>query len=163
MNRRQALKATVVAAASFAAVSTASAQENDDESQATLDVVMGLMGAMGSGDMDAMNALMADDMVWHNEGDPSVPWIGPWDGKEEIIGFLGVFGENFQTTKWENTDVLASGDTVAVFGNMNGITTASGKEIGDFTFALRAKVRDGQVVLWNWFEDSFAVSKAYHG
>lgn len=163
MNRRQALKATVVAAASFAAVSTASAQENDDESQATLDVVMGLMGAMGSGDMDAMNALMADDMVWHNEGDPTVPWIGPWDGKEAIIGFLGVFGENFQTTKWENTDVLASGDTVAVFGNMNGITTASGKEIGDFTFALRAKVRDGQVVLWNWFEDSFAVSKAYHG
>lgn len=163
MNRRQALKATAVAAASFAAVSTASAQENDDESQATLDVVMALMGAMGSGDMDTMTNLMADDMVWQNEGDSSLPWIGPWEGKEAIFGFLGEFGENFQTTKWENTDVLASGDTVAVFGNMNGITTASGKEIGDFTFALRAKVRDGKVILWNWFEDSFAVSKAYHG
>ena len=46
---------------------------------------------------------------------------------------------------------------------MSGITTKSGKETGPFTFALRAKVRDGQVVLWHWFEDSFAVSKAYHG
>jgi len=46
---------------------------------------------------------------------------------------------------------------------MNGITTRSNKEIGDFTFALRAKVRDGKVVLWNWFEDSYAVSKAFHG
>jgi len=71
--------------------------------------------------------------------------------------------ENFKTTAWENTDAFAFGDTVAVFGKMNGITTKSGKEIGDFTFALRAKVRDGKVVLWNWFEDSYAVSNAYHG
>ena len=27
----------------------------------------------------------------------------------------------------------------------------------------RAKVRDGQVVLWNWFEDTYAVSQAFHG
>jgi len=53
--------------------------------------------------------------------------------------------------------------TVAVFGEMNGITAKSGKETGPFTFALRAKLRDGQVVLWHWFEDSFAVSEAYHG
>ena len=39
----------------------------------------------------------------------------------------------------------------------------SGAETDEFTFALRAKVRDGQVVLWNWFEDSYAVSQAYHG
>ena len=85
-----------------------------------------------------------------------------WEGKEEIFKFLGVFGENYQTTLWENTDQFALGDTVAVFGKMNGITTHSGKEIGQFTFALRDKVRDGKVVLWNWFEDSYAVSKAYH-
>ena len=124
---------------------------------------MALMGAMGRGDMAKMDGLMADDMVWLNEGDPSIPWIGPWNGKEAIFGFLGIFSENFKTTKWENTDILASGDTVAIFGDMNGVTTKSGQEIGDFTFALRAKVRNGKVVLWNWFEDSFAVSQAYHG
>jgi len=162
MNRRQALKTTLAAAtgASFAKIALAG---DEDQSEASLQTVMGLMSAMGSGDMAAMADLMAEDMVWHNEGDPSIPWIGPWEGKEAIFGFLGTFGKNFQTTKWENTDVLASGDTVAIFGNMNGITTKSGKEIGDFTFALRAKVRNGQVVLWNWFEDSYAVSQAYNG
>ncbi|ASJ74150.1 hypothetical protein IMCC3135_20360 [Granulosicoccus antarcticus IMCC3135] len=118
---------------------------------------MAFMGAMGAGEMEKMMSLMADNMVWHNEGDKSMPWIGPWEGKEAILKFLPVFCENFQTTQWENTDAFASGDTVAVFGKMNGITTHSGKEIGEFTFALRAKVRDGQVVLWHWFEDSFAV------
>ncbi len=163
MQRRSVLKATVAGAIAMTLANRASAQDLDDTSQATLDTVMALMGAMGSGDMDTMIALMDDDMVWQNEGDSDLPWIGPWNGKDEILAFLPVFGENFQTTKWENTDVLASGDTVAIFGNMNGITTKSGKEIGDFTFALRAKVRDGKVVLWNWFEDSYAVSQAYNG
>lgn len=163
MNRRQALKVSVAAATGATLATVASAQSNDDESQASLDTVMALMGAMGRGDMAKMDELMADEMVWLNEGDPSIPWIGPWNGKEAIFGFLGVFSENFKTTKWENTDILASGDTVAIFGDMNGVTTKSGQEIGDFTFALRAKVRNGKVLLWNWFEDSFAVSQAYHG
>lgn len=163
MNRRQILVASTMAAAGMAVISPAAAQSMDDESQATFDTVMAFMGAMGGGDMETMADLMADDMVWKNEGDPTIPWIGPWEGKEAIFGFLGVFSENFQTTKWENTDAFAHGDTVAIFGDMNGITTKSDKEIGDFTFALRAKVRDGKVVLWNWFEDSFAVSQAYHG
>ena len=135
----------------------------DAQEQAALDTVMGLMGAMGSGDMDTMSALMADDMVWQNEGDKGVPWIGPWVGKEAIFGFLQTFSANFETTLWENEDVMVSGDTVAVFGRMAAHMTQSGKDTGDFTFALRAKVRDGQVVLWNWFEDSFAISSAYHG
>ncbi|MEM9892042.1 MAG: nuclear transport factor 2 family protein [Actinomycetota bacterium] len=133
----------------------------DSESQATHDTVMAFMAAMGGGDMEKMSELMADDMVWHSEGDETLPWIGPWEGKEAIFGFLGVFSSNFETTLWENEDVLASGDTVAVFGRMNARMTGSGKDVGEFTFALRAKVRDGQVVLWNWFEDSYAVSRAY--
>ncbi len=163
MHRRQVLTAGVAAATGFAVVPAAHASTMDAESQASFDTVMAFMGAMGGGDMAAMDALMADDMVWANEGDKDMPWIGPWQGKEEIMAFLGVFNDNWQTTKWENTDQFAIGDTVAIFGQMNGITKASGQEIGEFTFGLRAKVRDGQVVLWNWLENSYAVSKAFHG
>jgi ketosteroid isomerase-like protein len=163
MHRRRLLKTSLGAAIALILGTQVGAQDMDDTTQASFDTVMAFMGAMGSGDMEAMGRLMADDMVWHTEGDKSLPWIGETVGKEAIFEFLGVFSANFQTTKWENTDAFASGDTVAVFGRMNGITTHSGKEIGEFTFALRAKVRDGQVVLWNWFEDSFAISQAYHG
>ena len=164
MNRRTLLKTTLASALATILAQHAGAQTMDDTSQASFDTVMAFMGAMGGGDMDAMNKLMADDMVWHNEGDKSVPWIhGDIKGKAAIFEFLGVFSKGLQTTKWENTDAFASGDTVAVFGVMNGITTASGKEIGSFSFALRAKVRDGQITLWHWFEDSFALSQAYHG
>ncbi len=162
MNRRTVIKTSISSALALILASQVGAQQMDETSQTSFDTVMAFMAAMSKGP-DAMSPLMADDMVWHNEGDTSLPWIGETKGKDAIFEFLGVFGANLQTTKWENTDAFASGDTVAVFGVMNGITPHSGKEIGDFSFALRAKVRDGQVVLWHWFEDSFAVSQAYHG
>lgn len=163
MNRRSLIQTTLGASLAIILGTQAKAQNMDEQTQASFDTVMAFMGAMGAGDMDKMDSLMADDMVWHNEGDKSLPWIGETRGKQNISEFLGVFSENLQTTKWENTDAFASGDTVAVFGVMNAITTHSGQETGDFTFALRAKVRDGQIVLWHWFEDTFAVSQAYHG
>ena len=140
MDRRAVISAGFVSAIGLAAANTASAQTMDATSQATFDTVMAFMGAMGGGDMETMSSLMADDMVWQNEGDKGLPWIGPWNGKDEIFKFLGLFSENFQTTAWENTDAFAFGDTVAVFGKMNAITTKSGMETGPFTFALRAKV-----------------------
>lgn len=163
MNRRTALTTLLVASAAIFLGSSVGANQTDEASQATLDTAMAFMEAMGKGDMEAMSALMADDMVWHNEGDKSMPWIGPWEGKDAIFKFLGVFSSNLQTTLWETENAFASGDTAAFFGRMNGTTTESGQEIGEFTFALRVKVRDGQVILWNWFEDSYAVSNAYHG
>lgn len=163
MNRRALFTAAIGGAITLAAGTTSLASTMDTESQATFDTVMAFMGAMGVGDMDKMADLMDDEMVWHNEGDKSLPWIGPWKGKDEIFKFLGLFGENFKTTEWQNEDAFAFGDTVAVFGKMGAVTTKSGSETGEFTFALRAKVKDGKVILWNWFEDSYAVSQAYHG
>ena len=165
MNRRTLLKTTLGAALALQLGTVLAAGEDkmDDKSKASFDTVMAFMDAMGKGEMDNMSKLMADDMVWHNEGDKTLPWIGVSEGKKAIFKFLGVFSSNLETVLWENTDAFASGDTVAVFGQMNVKATKTGQETGEFTFALRAKVRDGQVVLWNWFEDSFAVSQAYHG
>lgn len=162
MNRRTLMKTSIGAALALILSTQVGAQEMDETSQASFDTVMAFMAAMNEGP-DAMSPLMAENMVWHNEGDTTLPWIGETKGKDAIFEFLSVFGANLQTTKWENTDAFASGDTVAVFGVMNGITPHSGQEIGEFSFALRAKVRDGQIILWHWFEDSFAVSQAYHG
>lgn len=164
MQRRTVLKSSAAAVLAATLAGKLGAEEMDTTTQASFDTVMAFMTAMGSGDMEAMSNLMADDMVWHNEGDKTLPWIhGDITGKQAIFEFLPVFSANLQTTKWENTDAFASGDTVAVFGLMAGTATKTGQDTGDFTFALRAKVRGGQLVLWHWFEDSFAISQAYHG
>ncbi|WP_298518627.1 nuclear transport factor 2 family protein [uncultured Kordia sp.] len=133
------------------------------QGEETLKIANAFMGAMGKGDMEAMKNLMHEDMVWQNAGDSSLPWIGPWNGKKAILeDFFPVFGKNFITKKWQPTDAIANGDTAAYFGQMIGLLTNSNKETKEFTYALRVKVKDGKVILWNWFEDSYEVSKVYH-
>lgn len=163
MNRRSLMKVSLGTALAAMIANTTVAKDMDKESQATFDTVMEFMGAMGAGKMDDMAALMADDMIWQNEGDSTLPWIGTWEGKEAIFGFLGDFSKNLSVTHWQNEDAFAKGDTVAVFGKMKVKATNSDVETEEFTFALRAKAKNGKVILWNWFEDTFAVSSAYHG
>ena len=135
----------------------------EKQSKATMDVAMKFMDSMGKGDMETMVSLMHEDMVWQNSGDPNVPWIGPWKGKKTILeDFMPKFGAGFKTIKWEPNDGFASGDTAAFFGQMIGELTNSNQKTKEFTYALRVKVKDGKVLLWNWFEDSFEVSRAYH-
>ncbi|MEL6534539.1 MAG: nuclear transport factor 2 family protein [Bacteroidota bacterium] len=157
----------ILSAALASGCSPSEASQNNtpplQEGASTMEVASRFMQAMGQGDMETMASLMDDLMVWHNEGDKAMPWIGPWKGKDEILEtFFPLFGENFQTTKWETEDALAQGDVAVFFGKMKGITTKSGEETGEFTFALRVKVKDGKIVLWNWLEDSYEVSQKYH-
>lgn len=134
------------------------------ESAETLRIANAYMGAMNAGDMETMVSLMHDNMVWQNAGDTSMPWIGPWNGKQAILEqFFPSFMENFETVKWDSEDAFSSGDTAAYFGSMIGRLKKSGKETNEFPFALRVKVKDGKIILWNWFEDSYEVSKAFHG
>ncbi|OJJ19630.1 hypothetical protein BKI52_20295 [marine bacterium AO1-C] len=121
------------------------------------------MMAMGKGDMETIKSLMHEDMVWQNEGDKSLPWIGPWKGKKVILEkFMPLFGENFKTVKWDTEDAFASGNTAAFFGRMAGMLTKSNQKTKEFSWALRVKVKDGKIILWNWFEDSLEVSQVYH-
>lgn len=132
-------------------------------SSQSLAVTMAYMEAMGKGDMKKMNALMADDMVWHNEGDKRLPWIGKWEGKQNVFKFLKLFSSNLKTKTWKTQLTTTKGKDVTLFGTMSAQLTKSGKTTKPFSWALHVVVEDGQVKLWHWLEDSYAVSRAYHG
>ncbi|PMG28193.1 hypothetical protein BCU94_03620 [Shewanella sp. 10N.286.52.C2] len=113
--------------------------------------------------MEKLNALMSDDFVWHNEGDNQIPWIGNWETKETVLNtFLPRFGAGLKTTSWTTDYSFVNGDQAVFMGSMSAIATESGADTGKFSWAVRVHVENGKVKSWNWFEDSFAVSKAFH-
>lgn len=133
------------------------------QGQDTLKTAQSFLEAAGGGDMKTLSNLMADDFVWHNEGDPSVPWIGNWEGKQTVLTkFLPAFGGGLKTTSWTTDYSMASGDQAIFMGTMSAIANNSGADTGKFSWAVRVNVENGKVKSWNWFEDSFAVSQAYH-
>ena len=106
---------------------------------------------------------MSDDFVWHNEGDKSLPWIGNWEGKDTVLNkFFPKFGVALKTTSWTTDYSFANGNQAVFMGTMSAILNHSGVDTGKFSWAVRVQVEDGKVKSWNWFEDSYAISKAYH-
>ncbi|MEO0451431.1 MAG: nuclear transport factor 2 family protein [Pseudomonadota bacterium] len=133
------------------------------QGQETLKTAEAFLTAAGSGDMSTLESLMADDFVWHNEGDTTLPWIGNWEGKETVLTeFLPAFGAGLTTTSWSTDYSMAKGDQAVFLGTMSATANSSGGETGEFSWAVRVHVEDGLVKSWNWFEDSYAVSAAYH-
>lgn len=129
----------------------------------TLETAKAFLWAAGSGDMEKLQALMTDDFVWHNEGDSSIPWIGNWDSKEKALNtFLPRFGAGLKVTSWSTDYSFANADQAVFMGSMSAIVNESGVDTGKFSWAVRVQVADGKVRSWNWFEDSYAVSKAFH-
>ena len=133
------------------------------QGQETLKVAQAFLQAAGSGDGATLSSLMTDDFVWHNEGDDTIPWIGNWEGKETVLGtFMPKFGAGLKATSWTTDYSMASGDQAMFAGTMSAIANNTGAATGTFSWAVRVHVEDGKVKSWNWFEDSFAVSKAYN-
>lgn len=135
----------------------------DPQSAKTLEIAQAFLMAAGSGDMEKLNTLMADDFIWHNEGDTQLPWIGTWEGKDTVLNkFLPKFGAGLKVTSWTTDYSFSSGDQAVFIGTMSAIANNSGVDSGKFSWAVRVHIANGKVKSWNWFEDSYAVSKAYH-
>ena len=135
----------------------------DEQSDQTLNVAQSFLEAAGSGDGKTLNELMADDFVWHNEGDSTIPWIGNWEGKEKVMGtFMPAFGAGLKVTSWTTDYSFSKADQAVFIGTMSAIANKTGIDTGKFSWAVRVHVENGKVKSWNWFEDSFAVSKAFH-
>lgn len=161
-------KITILFMSTFLVVCSTMANASDHKAEhaksaETLKIAKAFLGAAGMGDMKKLNMLMADDFVWHNEGNSELPWIGNWEGKETVLTkFLPKFGAGLKVTSWTTDFSFAKGDQAVFMGTMSAIATKTGVDTGKFSWAVRVHVENGQVKSWNWFEDSFAVSKAYH-
>jgi ketosteroid isomerase-like protein len=136
---------------------------SDAQSAVTLKTAEAFLAAAGSGDMATLKKLMTDDFAWHNEGDSSVPWIGSWEGKEAALNdFMPKFGAGLKTTSWTTDYSFANGNQAVFMGKMSATANNTGVDTGKFSWAVRVHVENEKVKSWNWFEDSYAVSKAYH-
>jgi ketosteroid isomerase-like protein len=112
--------------------------------------------AYGSGDLETINELFADDIEWHVAG--RSPIAGDYHGKEEVFGFFAKLMElSGGTSRLEVHDVLANDEhgvaLVVGSGSREG-REFSGRDVHTFHF------RDGKVVeLWDAPGDQYAVDE----
>jgi ketosteroid isomerase-like protein len=113
-------------------------------------------GAYSSGDVEVLNDLFADDIVWHVTG--RSPLAGDYKGRDQVFGFFGKLMElSGGTSKIEVHDVLANDEHgVAI---VTGSATRDGKSFNGQDVHI-FHIRGGQVVeFWDSPVDQYAADE----
>ena len=114
----------------------------------------------------AARRLVADDATYIslNFDNPDLKRILPWTGTSKgrrsfietarrVAGYWTIEGFNV-------SDLFGAGDNVAVFGSFTYRSVSLGKVFSS-PFSIHAKVRNGQIVYFQFMEDTFASARSF--
>jgi len=124
------------------------------------EIIMALYEGFGAGDIDAIVALMAPDVVWHEAEHNKLADRNPYLGPQAIVeGVFARVAEDFDGFTVEIGQVIEDGDTVAMQGRYCARAKASSAEINP-QIVHWWTVRDGQIAAFQQHVDTFALAKA---
>jgi uncharacterized protein len=117
-------------------------------------------------DPAVVNSVVAPDATYVslNTEDAELTRIMPWAGTSRgPQAFLDNLGNMF--TRWENqafnvTEIFASRENVAVFGDFRYRSKSLGKVVSS-PFSIHLKVVDGKVTYLQFLEDSYATAASF--
>jgi len=85
-------------------------------SDINLRAVKNVYAAYDRGDLDAVLATLADDIVWTNPYPAHVPLAGVFKGHAAFRRFVGAIRESTESLAFEVHELVAQGDKVVVLG-----------------------------------------------
>jgi ketosteroid isomerase-like protein len=127
----------------------------------TRGVIQALFGDMGAGkEPSEIAQRFSPDVDWKVSGNETiVPWLGKKHGREGVAEFFQQLRDNLAAQDFKIDRVVVDGDSAIAVGSSTSQVLATGKGF-ETDVALDMVVRDGLVVRFRMFEDSFAVSEA---
>jgi ketosteroid isomerase-like protein len=112
--------------------------------------------AYGAGDMDTINELFADDVVWHIAG--RSPLSGDYTGKDQVFGFFAKLQEMSEGTAKIEVHALLANDEHGVAVVTESATRGGRTHEGHATHVLH--LRDGRVTeFWDAQTDQYAADE----
>lgn len=114
-----------------------------------------------SGNIEAILALMADDVKWTHHGPRElIPFAGEWNGRDGAAQQLMIFVEATEALFVNVKGMFANGDQVIVLINESYKVNATGKSyVTDVAHIW--KIQDGKIVQFDELYDSAAIAEAF--
>ena len=129
----------------------------DDEmsEQQNLDVVRGVYGAFGRGDLEGILGALDPQVSWRTPGAADLPTAGLRQGFAAVRDFFGLLLNTFDIADFQPQDFLAAGDKVVVLGTSREGPKGSGRLV-DFRWVHVFTFQNGRIVA---FEERADVSE----
>ena len=129
-------------------------------SESHLQAVKKVYEAYERGDLDAVLAVLADDIVWANPYPPHVPLAGVFEGHLAFRRFVGAIRESTESLAFEVREFVAQGDKVVVLGWERVIARPTGR-VYENPWAHVWTLREGKACSVRVFGDTAAVGAAF--
>jgi len=113
-----------------------------------------------TGNIDALVALMADDVTWTLPEMEGVPFAGARTGRASVAEFFQCVGASQEALRFEPRELIAEGDKVIALGNYQWRVKSNSREFGG-DFAHAWTIRGGKVVEFHEYTDTAACIAAH--
>src|SRR5579863_6351425 len=124
-------------------------------------IVQQCYGYFGQGNIPALLGNLTDDIQWFTPGPPGIlPMAGLRTGKQGVAEFFRLVNESTEFLVFEPREFIADGDKVVCLGYWEGKSKKTGK-VGKSDWAMVFTFRNGKVVKFNEFSDTWAGAEAY--
>lgn len=124
------------------------------------DIVRSGYEKFGTGDVDGLLELFADNILWQVPEIENAPFTGVREGKPAVAEFFKLLSENETFDRFEPLEFIAQNDKVVVLGEVAVTVNPTGRSYeSDWVHVFT--VHDGVVTSFQEFFDTAAVTKAF--
>ena len=118
--------------------------------------------AFGRGDIEALLALLDENVEWITPGPSDLPTAGHRRGQQQVAEFFQGVDNLFEVQRFEPEVFVSEGDRVVVLGSETARVKATGKAL-DMRWVHAFTVRNGKVAVFEEYEDMSAVVAELRG
>jgi len=122
-------------------------------------IVKDLFAAFGRGEVAALRALLAEDVIWHLPG-AAPHYSGTYEGSGRVEDFFQNLYTNLEVDAFEPREFLAEGNCVLVIGWSRGRVKSTGRMFDD-RWVMSFSVRDGKIANFEEYADTQALAAAH--
>jgi uncharacterized protein len=128
--------------------------------KSNVEIVQGIYGAFGAGDLPAILAVQSEDVIWTFPGAPNVPYAGEYHGKEGVAEFFQRLLSSAVFDTFSVDGMVADGASVVVFGAETVRCLKTDKSARN-EWVMHWKLADGAVHQMNSYEDTAALAGVF--
>jgi ketosteroid isomerase-like protein len=128
----------------------------------TGDVVAAAYRAFAARDVPALLDVLAPDVTWGQPDNPHIPSAGTRHGVAGVVEWLQIGNATEDVQEMQPRRIVIDGDLAVVIGFMRVVVRATGAGY-EMDFVHLIEVRDGRVVRFQEFFDTWTAAQAFLG
>jgi ketosteroid isomerase-like protein len=114
-----------------------------------------------AGNVESLMDLYTTDADWHTPDIENVPHGGRRKGREQMLQFMSLVGDNSENLHFEPREFVAEGDKVVVLGDYGWRCKATGKEYeSDFVHVCTFN-EEGKITTFKEYQDTAKARDSY--